>query len=582
MAKAIDEIGRFAGRGTPAALLAGYVVACFLILFLVYDISLHRATDGLRKDAQLSAYLRVLALESELQKQRSIPDILAEDRDVRDALMSPRDAARAAAICGKLQRVQASTHSSVIYVIGRDGKAMAASNWNSPASFVGKDFGFRSYFKNALSRGDAEEFALGVVSHEPGLYLAHRVASDGPAPGVVVVKVEFDAMEAAWARSGEAAFVTDAANRVLITDRPASRFQAGPTPAREQIETAMPVTGENWTLRLLTSRKAAWDAARNVTLMAAMVEGTALVLLIVWWRRHQHTRERAEAEQTYRKRLEASVAERTQELTVTNDRLRNEIDEHNRTNQRLSVLQADLIQANKLAALGQIMAGVAHEMNQPLATVSILAENARAVVKGSGVSPAASLPAASLAQLELVASNLTGILEMSERMGQITGQLRTFSRKATGHVAPIVLRDAVSSSILLNKSRLRKNRVRLSCANVDPAIIVMAERVRLEQILVNLLQNAFEALDDRRDPRVFVEIDTDPEWVTLHIRDNGPGLGPDIARSLFVPFSTSKDHGLGLGLVISRDIAREFGGDLTAASSDAGACFSLRLCRSPL
>jgi two-component system C4-dicarboxylate transport sensor histidine kinase DctB len=249
------------------------------------------------------------------------------------------------------------------------------------------------------------------------------------------------------------------------------------------------------------------------------------------------------------------VAARTAEL-------RSEIHERQQAERRLNVLQADLVQANKLAQLGQITAGVAHEINQPLATIRVLAENSLAV--------GAAKPA-------LVSDNLGNIVRMSERIGHITGELRAFSRKASFDPEPVSLKETLDSSVLLNRSRLRDNKVRLVRDPIDAKLRVMAGRVRLEQVLVNLLQNAFEALEDTPGAEVRLSVTFDDDWVWLRVADNGPGLKPEVLAQLFTPFVTTKEKGLGLGLVIAHDILRDFGGELLAESSDKGAVFTLKL-----
>lgn len=118
---------------------------------------------------------------------------------------------------------------------------------------------------------------------------------------------------------------------------------------------------------------------------------------------------------------------------------------------------------------------------------------------------------------------------------------------------------------------------------IDPALAVMAGRIRLEQVLVNLLQNAIEALEARPAPRIDIEVVTGDESVTVTVRDNGPGISPEIADRLFTPFATSRPAGLGLGLVISQDIMTDLGGSLhvAAGQAGAGAAFVVTLRRAP-
>ncbi len=549
----------------PRLIIAAMLAGAALSLVVIHSLGLVRTQADLVRDAHTTAQLQLAVLQSELDKQRSAPVILADDSDVIDALAAPAPA-RALQISKKLERLQAETKSAVIYLLNTKGVAISASNYALPTSFVGSDYSFRDYFRDALVHGQAEQFALGTVSRRPGLYLAHRVEeADSSNPkahvwGVVVVKVEFDAMEQAWAHAGQTTFVTDAGGNILLTSQPALRFRHGPAPGPNQIETALPAPADGWRLHLLTSRRDANRAAAAVTIIAGLAELLVIILIAWLWRRRAISREREAAEIAYRENLERDVAARTAEL-------RSEIHERQQAEKRLNILQADLVQANKLAQLGQITAGVAHEINQPLATIRVLAENSLAV--------GASKPA-------LVSDNLGNIVRMSERIGHITGELRAFSRKASFDPEPVSLKDTVDSSVLLNRSRLRDNRVRLVRDTIDTRLRVMGGRIRLEQVLVNLLQNAFEALEDTPDPEVRLGVrqgrdDQGREWVYLTVADNGPGLKPEVQAQLFTPFVTTKEKGLGLGLVIAHDILRDFGGELLADTSDKGAVFTLKL-----
>ena len=162
-------------------------------------------------------------LGSELQTFRLLPLVLAEYPDVAQA-MQGHDPAAAKRLNATLELLATRTDAGVLYAIDARGRAVAASNWRLPTSFVGQDYTFRTYFNEAMARGGSELFALGSVSRRPGLYLARRVDRGGRALGVIVVKVEFDRLEREWAQSPGATVVTDARGLILITSVPAWRF----------------------------------------------------------------------------------------------------------------------------------------------------------------------------------------------------------------------------------------------------------------------------------------------------------------------------------------------------------------------
>lgn len=543
------------------------LAAALALLSGVYALTESNAKGSLLRDANVKAQLQAAALESELEKQRRTPAILAGDTDLRLALMAASPSLDRA-ISRKLAALKPEMQGTVIYTVDAGGMARSASNYLRPDSFVGSNFGFRHYVRSGLANGNAEEFGRGAVTGHSGLFIAHAVMDGERAIGVAVVKVEFDDSEAIWRRSTTHTYITDSSGKIVLASNPALRFRPPPELSDDEIATSVPVDPNGWQLTLVVPKRSAEEAARSATLIAFLVIALLATGAALLMRRRSLIAERVTAEARYRERLEIDVATRTVELNNTNEQLSAEVQERQNAERRLSDLQADLVQANKLAQLGQVTAGVAHQINQPLATIRVLAETALTVLNR----PSASSQG-------LVRENLGVVVRMCERITHITGELRAFSRKATGAMEPVSIRKTLDSSILLNKSRLRPNKVRLVRDSVDPALEVVGGPFKLEQVFVNLLQNAFEAVGNTADPLVSIMVSVEADWVWVRIGDNGPGIDREISAQLFTPFVTSKESGLGLGLVIARDIVREFGGELSAESEDGGAVFCVKLKR---
>jgi two-component system C4-dicarboxylate transport sensor histidine kinase DctB len=518
------------------------------------------ALTQLVDEATADAQLRVQSLRSELEKQRAVAAILADDSAVHAVLLA--GGGETAAISGKFEKLRAETNGAVIYLLNDSGLTIAASNWMAGDSFVGGDYSFRHYFSDAIAHGTGLEFALGASSHRPGLYLSHDVRDGDRLLGVVVVKVEFDQIEAVWANSAHPTWVTGRDQQVYLSSQSGDRFAPRRPLPRAMMAISLPIPEANWLLTLGVSTRPAFFGA----LVATVLVWLLMVTLLAWIRHLQTSRaralQRAEAGLHHRAALEQAVADRTREL-------RDEMQERYQTQQRLARLQSDLVQANKLATLGQITAGLAHEVNTPLATIRLLAENGRTL-----------LPRRASAELREI---LDTIVRMSERIARITTELRGFSRKATGHIEPVALSEVIDASILLINSRRRAEPARIILPQIDPELRVLVEAVRLEQVLVNLIQNAHEALTGHPDPEIRIEITVRAARVELRVVDNGPGIAPEIATQLFTPFATSKRDGLGLGLVIAQEIVREFGGELRLEPPQAGmgANFGLDLPRAP-
>jgi two-component system C4-dicarboxylate transport sensor histidine kinase DctB len=305
-----------------------------------------------------------------------------------------------------------------------------------------------------------------------------------------------------------------------------------------------------------------WQARLAALVVALPLIAGAAVLL---YRRNRALRRQA-ADQAARDDLERKVAARTSELTIARDRLQTEIGEHRATETRLQTVQHELVQANRLAILGQVAAGVAHEINQPVATIRAYADNARTFLdRGQSAS---------------AAENLSFIGDLTERIGAITNELRGFARKGRAAAEPVPLTTAVEGALLLLRSRFSGSLDMLTIGTIPPGIRVSANRIRLEQVLINLLQNALEAMEGRSNGRISVGIaPASPDEVAIAVSDNGPGIPPAILENLFTPFNTSKEAGLGLGLVICKDIVSDYGGRIEVESSPAGTTFTVTLKR---
>ena len=179
------------------------------------------AQAGALRQAATAGALHAAVLRSELERHRSLPLVLAQDPDLKGLLARP-DPAAVGRLNRKFEALALETRAAAIYVLDVRGVALAASNWREATSFVGSQYGFRPYYVDALRGGQASFFALGTVSGRPGLYLSRRIDDAAGRPqGVIVAKVEFDALEADWRASGEPTYVTDSDGVVVITTVPA-------------------------------------------------------------------------------------------------------------------------------------------------------------------------------------------------------------------------------------------------------------------------------------------------------------------------------------------------------------------------
>ncbi|HYI71676.1 MAG TPA: ATP-binding protein [Skermanella sp.] len=589
-------------RGFRGLALALGIAACLTVPPAAYGAAQwarERALEELGETAQARLTLYSATLTAELEKFRALPLALAWDADVTALLTTPRDIALIDRVDRKLSALNAGASLSALYVMGRDGTTLAASNWTDENSFIGRNFSFRPYFQNALDGKVGRYFALGTTSQIPGYYIAYPVWgpvwAENHTLGVVVAKVAMDALEATWkGTGGERVFVTDRHGIVFITNVPDWRFRTiRPLSADAQRELRESQQYHNAELRPLPALDSAmvrtaripdteWDVhvaldSRPVgdrVFSAALSAGIATLLLLaaglVVLQRRLALAERLEYQRRSGLMLERRVTERTAELSSANARLTEEVAERERAEREVLRARDELIQAAKLAALGQMAAGIVHEVNQPVSAIRSYAENARLLLDRG--------------RLDLVRSNLGEIAELTERMAKITRQLKTFARKSSGILTPVSPRAVVEHALGLLGAQTNDLGAEIVFELPEKAPLVMADEARLEQVLVNLLRNALDAVSARNHRLITISLGEDEEHVLLSVRDTGPGIdGEDLPR-LFDPFFTTKEvgEGLGLGLSISYGIVQGFGGRIWAANHpDGGAVFTVALRRAP-
>ncbi|GJE25605.1 sensor histidine kinase [Methylobacterium organophilum] len=567
----------------------------------------HRALADLRRGARSALSLQVAALRAEMQTQSALPLALAADPEIARVARDASDPALVARVNGRLAQIAEATGAAVIYVTRADGMTVAASNAATERSFVGRTYAFRPYYKQAMAGGAGSQFALGTVSGRPGFYLARRLPE---AVGVVVVKIEFDAVEAAWRKGGETVFAADPRGIVLVASDPAWRFMAlrgideaerrrirealefgeaplAPLPvfptrdgpdrvrvgkgaelARPALMLDAPIPGTDWRLHTLTPIAAAVERERaQGRVIALLATGLSWLGLATLIGRRRRMRARLAAAAAGREELEARVAERTQALSEANRQLRGEIEERRRAEAERERLGRELAQAGRLAALGQFAASMAHEINQPLAAIRTYADNTAILVRRGRVEDAA--------------ENVSAIGRLTERIGALTRQLKGFARRASGRREPVRLAETLRGSLEVVGARAAQAGIALSVAAPAPDLAVLGDGPRLEQVLVNLLQNALDAVAGRPAPQVTLTVEEGAERVAVAVADNGPGIPPDTLAQVFDPFFTTKAEGLGLGLAIARGIVEESGGTLSVRSSPEATVFRMELPRAP-
>jgi len=595
-------------------LLAGiYALLLWQVAVLVRERVLHEMEVSGRR--QLDIY--VTHLKGQLEKYEFLPELLSTNPRLVELLKRPGDRERIDALNRYLETINAITNASDTYLMDREGFTIAASNWQSERPFIGRNFSYRPYFQQAMLGRLGRYYALGTTSGKRGYYFAYPVRYGDEILGAVVIKVDLSHLEAQWGGHLEEVVVTDPEGVIFITTRPDWRYrslyplsgeerqrieggrryagtrvvpmdfkireilddasrlvtlepsgggqpQGGFSYLMQQV--AMPEAG--WRVHLLTPldplrRRVGWSLVIASFAFAALVL-TGLVVQQRQRRRRERTRYEAEANESLREardRLEQRVEARTVDL-------QQEMLERRRMEQALRQTRDELIQAAKLAMLGQMSASLSHEINQPLAAIRSYTDNARQFLEQN--------------RCDEVAWNLKQIGELIETMSQISSQLKLFARKSDGQRTSVSLHPVIEASQRILRPRLRKTGTEIRLRFPEAEVRVMADPVRLEQVLVNLIANAVNAMEKRPEPWVSIEGETRGGRLHLSIRDNGPGISGEHLKRIFDPFFTTRETGLGLGLSISQHIVESMGGTLTAGNSErGGALFTLELPLAP-
>ncbi len=531
-----------------------------------------RFTETTRNRAELRLALYSGNMLSELQRTSVVPLLLADDPAIRDALLKGNFADTTL----RLIEVQKEIGVASILLLDGDGRTMGATDRNQ----LGTDHRADAYFVEARRSKETVFSAVPLPGGGFDFTYSRLIEADGQPLGVIVVSVDMMKHEKAWSGLQDAVLVTNSEGTVILATEPAWRNKSieealssadrpsafdralkgaadwaqNPPDAylsgEAVLRTEARVPFQGWKMLTFT----AYDSVREKVngVIALEIMGFAILAALMFY-----MLSRRAWSQT------VSFQRESAELRLLNARLSREIAERERVQKTLEVAELTLAQSSKLAALGEMSAAVSHELNQPLAAMKTYLAGARLLLQRK--------------RPEEALSSFQRIDDLIDRMSAITRQLKSYARKGGEAFEPVDLRACLSSALAMMEPQLKQRLVRISRTVPRQPVMVMADRLRLEQVIINLLRNALDATKDRADPQVDLLL-TAGETATLAVRDNGHGIA-DIG-SVFEPFYTTKKpgEGVGLGLAISSGIVSDLGGRLTAHNAeDGGAVFEVQL-----
>ena len=589
------------------------------MLFILVLISTNTYRKGLvelSEEGVIRLELFVTYLRGVLEKYESLPELLARDEQLVEFLLNPGGEKSQIALNKYLQTINEISNAADTYLMNREGLTIAASNWQEEHPFVGKNFSYRPYFQQAMEGQLGRYFALGSTSSKRGYYFAYPVRRDAEILGAVVIKINIDTVENKWGHHDEIFLVTDPEGVIFLTTRPEWRFNSLGRLDLSVLElirksrryqnsdlTALPISNvkdyqfgsvinlqdqddrsqiylkqtkkmkeAGWAVHVMTSVK----PLRRKILDVNILVGTGLLflylLLVLFKQRQLRLAELKRIQDNARlvlqeanEKLETRVKERTAELVETNEHLLREIQDRENTEDILKRTRSELIHAAKMATLGQMSAGINHELNQPLAAIRSYSDNACLLLGKE--------------RFDEAAWNMSQIGELIDRMAHLGVRLKEFSRKSSGKLAAVSLQKVIDGALEIISPALKKNNVTLAVEGSTADIELLGNQVLLQQVMVNLLGNAIHALDGCKVRKIVIDAKAVDTKAIIKVRDTGPGIPFTSLKKIFDPFFTTKQagHGLGLGLTITERILNEMGGEIRAVKSDHGAVFVISL-----
>ncbi|MDP2570961.1 ATP-binding protein [Vibrio penaeicida] len=590
-------------RRIPIILMFSYAVSSLILGLWGWRLGYQNQFDQANLHAdQLSNHLA-----TQLEKYAYIPQLMSKDNELVDALLSPTNSAQLDITNRYLEEVNSVVGAADTYLLNRIGTTIAASNWLNKKTFIGRNFAFRPYFQQAINGERGEYFALGSTSGRRGYFYSYPVKHAGSNVGVLVVKKDLSTIEEDWTSQNSFFVVTDADDIVFMSNRvnwwyhslypleqdkiaeirksrrylerdifalsfvgdfeaPETELQLQGTNAffnqyfsfNQYLSVVRPLKGSSLTVRVLSPKlNLVWKVSALIALNTLFFILLYLASIIIRQQKSKQRQiERIQVES--KQKLEFQVMVRTAEL-------QEEIKVRAETESALRQTQEELIQAAKLAVLGQMSTSISHELNNPLAAIRSYADNALLFLEKS--------------RHDKVDQNLHRISALTERMAKISQQLKAFAKKsdASDRVVTQISPVIIAARELL-KPQLKDTHTQLECNGLEQAINAKINPIQLEQVLVNLFTNAMQAMEMQPQKHIQLTLHATPDHVTIDIEDTGPGFANDTLNQLFEPFYTTKQNGLGLGLSISQQIMQSMDGELQASNTEhSGAKFRLLL-----
>lgn len=564
-------------RLTRIALFVVWAILSSIVVAWSVSAAKQRALSDVMQKAGETLSVQTEILSGVLDKYRLLPPLLSRQSSIRALFVRDVDGnAQAVGARRTAEAIAGMSAARDVAFFFPDGELLA----NARGSFAEREEGLPQLIEVAM-QGRLGRAALSNSDGERTYAFSSGVRREGKFVGVVVVYVDFYRVEAAWALSARRIFVTDTSDTIFLANdadwrlnRISDLRQPG-SPGRylidnryeERLDLVRRLPVLDWNLHVLADPAPVAAARLNAAAIASLVALLLGVIALVLLRRNEDALIRARSDRATALRLERVVRDRTRALSITNQSLSQEVDVRREAEELLRKTQKELVQTAKLAALGQMSTALSHEYNQPLAAIRTYADNALRFLDRGATSE--------------VSGNLTRINGLVDRMAELSRTLLSFSRKPGATIGPVPLGTIVDEALLLARPRARAAGIAsIDVGEAVSGLHVVGGRIRLGQVVVNLVNNAIDALSGQVNAWIEIDARREADRVVITVKDNGPGIESEQLPKVFEPFFTTKGvgDGIGIGLSIADNIIRDFGGTIMVTNRpEGGACFTINL-----
>lgn len=576
---------------TTAKIKARYAFAAIVVLCVVIGYAAYRQIFDQKIEKEAARHRQnletvSLSINATLSKYEELPQAIAKDSRIHAALESLATGKSIEQANYYLAEINRILGTDTIYIMNSDGLTLASSNWDQADSYVGDNYSFRPYFIGAMQSGIGQFYGIGVASGKPGYYIACPVSMGGQTLGVIAIKIRLSEIQSAIGEFNDYLVVTNEDGIVILSSeasqlytstrqlsqatlqkisttrqfygQPLDAFQFHGTVltidddnerrllnGEAYLVQSVPLGGRGWDIVQISSTRESRAVALASSGAIGFAGGFLMISLLNWYYRRAAHREKLEIIAN----IETQIQDRTVELTA-------KIHDLEKAESILKKTRDDAVQAGKLAALGQMAAGVTHELSQPLSAIQLYAGNTKKLIESGN--------------LPLAFENIDSINALVTRAGAILSELKTLYRNDETRVEPIALNSIIQNAVLVMNPFIRKANIQLNIVGLDDR--VMSSTGKLEQVFINLMSNSVDALASLPNGVIEIRCERYKDSVVVRYADNGPGIAESNGAKIFEPFYTTKPSGkgLGLGLAISKFIVDAIGGKIECHNLSAG------------